>query len=131
MSDSTNGVGIQKGDSVTSSCKRCDFQDYMREEHGDWENVAYYIREHKKTAFGQYKLVDSFFDPVPEYGGYYGDGCHEQGHSEDVWMIFKGPDDVFFKVYGRSSSYGSCYWESVKEVVGKLVQKVAYEFKEV
>lgn len=113
-----------------SECARCNFTDYMQEEHGDWDNVKYSIDEHKKVSFGFYEVVESFFDPVPEYGGYYGDGCHEQGHSEEVYMIFKGPGDVFFKVYGTSSSYGACYWTGVKEVVGKVVEKVVYEFKE-
>jgi hypothetical protein len=114
---------------MSDMCARCDFTDYMQEEHGDWDNVSYSVKEYNQTVFGEYRVVESFFDPVPG-DGYYGDGCHEQGHSEDVYMIFKGPGDVFLKVWGNSSSYGSCYWHGVKEVVGKVVEKVVYEFKE-
>lgn len=112
-------------------CARCTFQDYMREAHGDWENVAYHIEHYNKVEFGEYDLVDSFFDPVPEGVGYYGESCHEQGHRGDVYMIFKTPDEKFMKVWGNSSSYGACYWHGVKEAVGKVVEKVVYEFKEV
>lgn len=113
-----------------SECGKCHFVDYMQEVHGDWESVAYNIREHSEVIFGQYELVDSFFDPVPEGGGYYGDGCHAQGHTEDVWMVFKSDAGNFYKVFGTSSSYGTCYWSAVKTVVGKVVEKVVYEFKE-
>ncbi len=114
-----------------SDCIRCKFTDYVQEVHGDWDNLAYDVKEYKKTKFGDYSLVDSFFDPVPEGGGYYGDGCHEQGHSEDVYMVFEDTQGNFLKVHGRSTSYGSCYWIGVKEVVGKVVERVVYEFKEV
>lgn len=114
-----------------SNCKRCNFQDYMRETHGDWDNVHYYVENYPSKQFGDYVLVDSFFDPVPGEGrGYYGDNCHEQGHEGDVWMVFKDPDGLYFKVWGTSNSYGSCTWHGVKEVVGKVVEKVVYEFKE-
>jgi len=117
---------------VSDTCARCEFTDYMQAEHGDWENVAYYVSEHKQSQFGNYEVVDWFHDPTPVDGrGYYGENCHPQGHEGEVWMVFKTDDGRFFKVYGTSDSYGNCRWMGTKEVVGKVVQKVVYEFKEV
>lgn len=109
-------------------CAKCDFVDYMSEGYGDWASIEYDAESRKVTEFGRVELVDSFFDPIVG-GGYYGEGCHDQGHQGDVYMVFKD-GDKFFKVSGTSNSYADCVWHSVKEVVGKIVQKTVYEFKE-
>lgn len=108
-----------------SECVKCEFTDLMLGEYGSWGQVSDCVSG--GLRIDGVEAVDWFFDPVPE-GSW--DGCHEQGHEGDVYMVFKFKD-THFRVTGTSSSYGDMHWSgAVKEVVPTKVVRTVYEYAE-
>jgi hypothetical protein len=92
--------------------------------HG-WEGVEDAIT-HGRREFGDFTVIDWFFDPIPDE--YYGE--FSQGHEGRLFVVFMhNTEDRFFRKEGTGDSYGRHYWNgSVKEVFPKRVEKVVYEY---
>lgn len=107
-----------------SECIRCEFTDLMLGEYRTWERVGHNISNLRVEGV---QAIDWFFDPTPENSW---DGAHEQGHEGDVFMVFKYKER-FFRVQGKSNSYGDLYWDGgLKEVFPTKVVKTVYEYSE-
>lgn len=108
-----------------SGCLKCEFTDLMLNQFESWDRVSNVVSGGLGTM--DVEAVDWFFDPVPENSW---DGAHDQGHEGSVYMVFKYKD-TFFRVTGRSNSYGDLYWSgTIKQVVPSKVVRTVYEYKE-
>lgn len=104
-----------------SECLKCALQDEIE----DWGRIEERI-EAGSREFGDFKVIDFFFDPSPD--DYYGEFA--QGHESKIYIVFQSGDRYFRKT-GHGDSYGNHSWHGpVKEVFPKQVQRIVYEYTE-
>lgn len=106
---------------------RCKFTDLMLNKYSDWNAVQRRLEYNSQDIVDGVQAVDWFFDPTPDNSW---DDCHDQGHEGVVYMVFKF-ENRFWKVKGKSDSYGTTYWGAgVTEVFPNRVVKTIYEYTE-
>lgn len=108
---------------MSDFCLRCALNDNLGK---DWGSVERKI-ENGEKSFGDFKVIDWFFDPMPD--DYYGE--FSQGHEGDLYIIFEHKGTRYFKKSGTGDSYGSHSWDGpVVEVFPKEVQRIVYVYEE-
>lgn len=107
---------------------KCDLADLIESTASGWQGVKDAI-ERGTRQFGDFEAVDWFFDPIVG-GGYYGEGCHEQDHEGEIFIVLKNGEEHFRKI-GRSGSYSDDhYWDGpIQKVSPKKVIKTVYEWE--
>ena len=108
---------------MTDFCVRCSLTDSLGR---NWDRVENQIQAGQKD-FGDFKVIDWFFDPMPD--DYYGE--FSQGHEGRLYIVFEYKGNRFFKKSGTGDSYGNHSWDGpVVEVFPKEVQRIVYVYEE-
>lgn len=110
----------------TNKCLNCDVHDLGNTD--GWDDVESAIKGGTRV-FGEFTVIDWFFDPSPYDDSYYE---FPQGHEGILYIIFHHEgEDRYFRKSGEGDSYGNHKWDgNVKEVYPTKVVKTVYEYTE-
>lgn len=109
---------------MSESCLKCAVHDFGAT-HSGWDGVEAAVNRGVRN-FGEFTLIDWFFDPMPD--DYYGE--FSQGHEGHLYMVFKhNESERHFRKTGEGDSYGNHTWGgAVTEVFPTRVEKIVYEY---